>query len=403
MIDKLLIKKVGGDSPNYENKIFRTKLGSWTAIVGIFCNVLLTITKLGIGYISGSISIIADAMNNLTDSASSIVSVIGIKLSGRASDREHPHGHGRWEYLATLFISCVILFVGINILVNSIKGIFNPNHIIFNYLSLILLILSILVKLWMYFFYKSIAIRINSTPLKAASVDSLSDVLVTSIVVASYISSLFTKFPTDAIGGLLVSIFILKSSVDLINETISSLLGDEANENLKEKILSEFNNYSEIIDTHDLNVHYYGPTRIYATIDAMVSPETSIIRLHKVFTEIEHLIHHKYDVFLNIHMDVAIESSAERKLKVLLDQYCNAHNEILSYHDEAVVKTEHGTFVVLHLNVDGNIIKNNDDEEKVISTLKCYLNNTLEVDGKSFSEQNIDNQYNIFIDKVYKD
>lgn len=391
MITEEIVYKLVGKNPDYQNSMVRTKLGSGAGIVGIVSNLLLTLVKAGIGYVSGSISIIADALNNLTDMASAIVSVVGIRLSGKASDKEHPYGHGRGEYVATLIVAFVIFFVGLSLLKSSVEAIISPRLVKFSWPSFLVLLVSILVKYWMYTFYKKVALKIDSSPLRASAIDSLGDVLVTSIVVISFVASKFTSLPIDGIGGVLVSLFILKSGYDLIVEMTSELLGLGPSIELEEDIEAIFKAYPEIIGTHDLCIHYYGHHSKYATIDAVVASTEELSRVHEIFTEIEHNILDQYGLMLTIHMDVdKSETEKEKTLRDKLDQYLEISNNVISYHDDDIIEDEAIDHVMIHLVTDGKKVVTNEDIQKEKEKLCDYL---IDEFGKC--------DYDIIIDKKY--
>lgn len=390
MISEFIIKKSSRGNP-LEDSFVRTRLGKTAGSVGILLNLLLAISKALIGYLSGSISIVADSINNLTDTFSSIVSVLGISLSAKASDEEHPYGHGRGEYLATLVVAAVILFVGFTLVKSSVESILDPKPVEFSLVSLLVVGLSILVKFWMFTFYKTVGNKINSSPLKAASLDSLNDVLVTSVVVLSFIFSNFTSLPIDGIAGIFVSLFILKNGYDIIRDMISELLGQNPDPKLIEDITEIFKTYPEIVDTHDLYIHSYGPNRQYASIDAVVKNDSNIVRLHEVFTEIEHEVMDKYGFILTIHMDLA-ETSCElgNSLALTLDEYLKDHKKLISYHDETILNINGRNHCVVHLVVDGKEIKSNEEQQKEIENLTAYL-----------KEKYGDCDYDIIIDKEF--
>lgn len=391
MISQWIIKKLAGPNPDYKNIITRTRLGSGAGLVGILLNLALTLTKAAIGYISGSISIVADAFNNLTDTASSVVSLVGIRLSGKARDEEHPYGHGRGEYIATLIVAFVILFVGLSLLKSSFEGIINTKKLTFTWPSFIIIILSIFVKLWMYLFYQNVGEKISSSPLMAASLDSLGDVLVTSVVAFSYVLSRFIDFPVDGVGGIFVSLFILKSGYDLISETISDIIGVGPSNEFKKEIGEIFKDRKEILSTHYFQVYDYGQGSKFGTIDAVVGEDANIVEIHDIFTEIEHEVLEKYGVLLTIHMDLMCGGGAkDKELTRLLDSYLKENENILSYHDQAVICKGQEKHIMVHILADGNKITTNQDEKREIEKLSAYL-------YQSFG--NVD--FDIVLDKNY--
>lgn len=379
-----------GTNPDYGDPQIRTKLGTGVGIVSIILNLILTGIKAGIGFITGSISVVADALNNLTDSIASLVSVLGIYFSGKASDEEHPYGHGRGEYVATLIVAFFILFVGFSLLRSSVENIINPKVVEFTWLSFGILILSILVKYWMYFFQGKIGKKINSSPLEASALDSLGDVLVTGVVALSFVLSNFTNLPIDGIGGVFVAIFILKAGYELISEMISELIGEGVDPELEDAIVEIFEFHEEILDTHDFRVHHYGHNQNYATIDAVVSPDVDITEIHDIFTEIEHEVLDKYGLMLTIHMDLNLVSEEDCRLRRLLNKYVNENELIYSYHDEAVLETDGKTHIVVHLITKGSEVVTNEDEVREKEKLIEFLRPTFG-----------DVDYDIIIDKIY--
>ena len=374
MITEKIIEIVSKGNNDYSSVALRTKLGAAAGFVGIIANVTLTLTKAAIGILSGSISIVADAFNNLTDTASSIVSIIGIMMSGKASDKEHPYGHGRGEYIATLIVASVIIFVSLTLFKSSVEAIINPKPIEFSLPGLLVLLLSIGLKFWMYKFYGTISKKIDSSPLKASALDSLSDVMVTSAVVFSFINSRFTSLPLDGVAGLVVSGFIFKNGYDLINETISQILGEDVDSELHKTINEIVLRHEPIIDTHDLNIHSYGPHNKYGTIDVVVPNTMNLEDVYYIFSEIEHHIMDELGVYLTIRMDIEQKTKkGDRKLIDLMKEYAMEHEYIKSFHDAKVLEIYGEKHVAVHMVVNGETIKTNVDEEREITELKDFL------------------------------
>lgn len=374
MITEKIISFVSKNQTDYTSVALRTKLGAAAGLVGIITNLALTLTKAAIGYLSGSISIVADAFNNLTDMASSVVSIIGITMAGKASDKEHPYGHGRGEYIATLIVASAIIFVALTLFKSSVESIMNPEPIEFSLPGLAVLLISIGLKFWMYKFYGTVADKISSSPLKASSIDSISDVMVTSAVLFSFIASRFTDLPLDGIAGLVVSGFIFKNGYDLIKETISQILGEDADGEMHGKINDIITRHAPVIETHDLNIHSYGPHNLYATVDAVVPNDMKLEDVYYLFSEIEHHVSDELGVYLTIRMDIEDKTKPEdRKLISIIEEYAKEHSYIRSFHDAKVIEIYGKYHIDVHLVVDGNVIKTNADEEKEIEALKDYL------------------------------
>ena len=391
MITKFIIDK-SVKNRNIEDPISRTNLGKNASFVGIFLNILLTVVKALIGFLTGSISIVADSINNLSDTASSIVSLIGISLSAKPSDEEHPYGHGRGEYLATLIVAAFILFVGFNMLKSSIDNILNPKPVGFSYVLLGILILSLGVKFWMYKFYTKVGKKINSSPLVATGIDSINDVLVTSVVIISFIFSRFTTLPIDGIAGIFVCIVILKNGIDLIREMTDELLGAQVDPETLKEIQELFLSYDEIIETHDLYIHSYGPNKKYASIDAVVRNDANIVEIHNVFDEIEHEVLDRFGFMLTTHMDlIKPENKEEEELSDILEKYTEENENILSFHDEALLDIDGKTHCIVHLVVNGNTVTTNEEEQEEKEKISKYLQGTY---GEC--------DYDIIIDKQYE-
>lgn len=391
MITKFIIDK-SVKNRNIEDPISRTNLGKNASFVGIFLNILLTVVKALIGFLTGSISIVADSINNLSDTASSIVSLIGISLSAKPSDEEHPYGHGRGEYLATLIVAAFILFVGFNMLKSSIDNILNPKPVGFSYVLLGILILSLSVKFWMYKFYTKVGKKINSSPLVATGIDSINDVLVTSVVIISFIFSRFTTLPIDGIAGIFVCIVILKNGIDLIREMTDELLGAQVDPETLKEIQELFLSYDEIIETHDLYIHSYGPNKKYASIDAVVRNDANIVEIHNVFDEIEHEVLDRFGFMLTTHMDlIKPENKEEEELSDILEKYTEENENILSFHDEALLDIDGKTHCIVHLVVNGNTVTTNEKEQEEKEKISKYLQGTY---GEC--------DYDIIIDKEYE-
>lgn len=284
---ELLIKAFIKNYGDNESPSVRSAYGKLAGKVGIVCNVLLCIGKFIAGIISGSLSISADALNNLSDASSSIISLIGFKLSERSADREHPYGHGRYEYLAGFMVAALIIVIGAELLRDSIVKIIKPTEVEFGMLPIIVLSVSILIKLWMMRFYLKIAKRISSETLKAASADSRNDVFSTLAVLAALMISHFAGINLDGIMGAVVAVIILISGIGLVREAINPLLGKapskETVEDIRRKILA----YEGVIGTHDLMIHDYGPGRTFASVHVEVAADMPLTECHDIIDRIE--------------------------------------------------------------------------------------------------------------------
>ncbi len=341
MITYLFKKWIKSDQ--YHDQKIREKVGLMASVVGICCNILLFIAKLTVGLMSNSIAIITDSFNNLSDSATNIITFIGYKLAAKPADKEHPFGHGRYEYLTSLIIAIIILFVGFELLQSSIDKLVNPTIVTFNSATLVVLFIAIAVKFWMSQFYKVASKKIHSTALLAASQDSLNDTLSTLAVALSFIASLFTKLPIDGFVGILVSLLILYSGFQIILTTVDELLGKPADEELIDKINKLLTEDKMIIDVHDLLIHDYGPGKLIGSAHVEVDAKENFLIAHDIVDQIERKIRDELNIMMTLHLD-PIETDNEiinenkEKVKVIL----SAIHPKLSFHDfRAVVGPTH--------------------------------------------------------------
>ncbi|MEA4901387.1 cation diffusion facilitator family transporter [Desulfitobacterium sp.] len=291
---------------NYEdinNKKVREAYGVLGGVLGIVCNLSLFILKLTIGMLSNSIAVISDAFNNLSDLGSSLISIIGAKMSNRPADPEHPFGHGRFEYISSLIVAFLIFAVGFQLLKSSIAKILAPEKVIFSATLLIILIFSIIVKLWMFSYNRYIGKKINSSIQMATAVDSLNDVLATSAVLVTTLISHYFNLSIDGIVGLAISVLILYTGLQIAKETINLLLGSAPDPNLVQDIRAKVSHGQYIVGTHDLKVHDYGPGRILASIHAEFPDTVSTIKAHSIVDDLEEQISNELGINMVLHID----------------------------------------------------------------------------------------------------
>ena len=334
-----LVNKFIKDSTNIESTEVRTRYGMLASVVGIFCNVLLFSVKLTIGLILSSLAVTADAFNNLSDAASSIISFIGVKMAGKPADAEHPFGHGRIEYIAALIVSFLVIEVGFTFFKSSISKILHPEEISFDLVPFVILILSILVKLWMAFFNNKLGKRIDSKVMLATAADSLGDVITTSATVLSIIICHFTSINVDAIAGLIVSGIVIWSGVSIAKDTLEPLIGQRVPSELYQKITDIVESYDGIVGTHDLIVHNYGPNRSMATIHAEVPNDINIDVSHEIIDKIERDVKKDLNILLVIHMDpVEMRDEEVLSLREKTSRIVHALDPELNFHDFRVLK-----------------------------------------------------------------
>ena len=345
-----LIKTFIKNSENTENPKIRQKYGTLSSIVGIICNVLLFLIKYAMGTLSHSISIVSDAFNNLSDCAGCLVTLLGYKMASKPADKNHPFGHGRMEYLTSLIIAALIIFVGIELLKNSVEKIINPVEIRFSFAVLFSLVFSIAVKLWMAVFNAELGKKINSSVLTATAKDSKSDVIATSATLIALICSLFTALPVDGVMGLLVSVFILKSGYDIVKDTVDELLGKPADpeiiNNIKEYVLKN----DKRIGIHDLIIHSYGPGNIIGSCHVEVKSNESFTEVHDIVDSIEREIHNNLNILMTIHMDpIEVNDMLTNKCKKLVNNIIHSIDSSLDLHDFRIVSGESHTNLIFDL------------------------------------------------------
>lgn len=369
MLTNLLIKTFVKNYDNTKNREVRQSYGYLTGFTGAAANVLLFLLKLFIGLYLNSIAVMADAFNNLSDVASSIVTILGFKISGKPADKEHPFGHGRFEYIAAMVVSFMVLLVGFEFVKSSIKRIANPEILNFDVLTFVLLSASILVKVWLSRFNKTIGKAIDSKVMEATSFDSLSDVIATSVVAASLVMGRFIDFPLDGYIGLAVAVFILYNGFNLIRDTLNPLLGDAPDAELVKAIMDKTLSYEGIIGIHDLIVHNYGPGRILASIHAEIPYGMDMMEAHEIIDRAEKEISEELDLHLVIHMDPIntddkIVVKAQSQVREVLENFPYE----LSIHDFRIVGGDKHMNLIFDMVVPYGF--NEKDEKKLIEDVK---------------------------------
>ena len=293
-------------------------------LTGVLCNLLLSVSKLVVGNMAASTSILADGWNNLSDAASSVVTLVGFKLAEKPADKEHPYGHARFEYLASLVVSAMILVIGLELAKTSAGKIIHPAPIEYSGVMLAVLAGSILVKLWMMFFYRKMGKKIQSGTLMATAADSRNDVLTTGAVLIATITEHISGWKIDGIMGMAVSIFILISGIQLAKETISPLLGEGVHVGLRRELTDYINSCPMVLGCHDLMVHDYGPGKQYASIHVEIDKNIDAMVCHEEIDKMEHACLEKFGVHMVIHYDPVITDDAEiNRLHQLVVEHLN--------------------------------------------------------------------------------
>lgn len=341
MTEFLIRHVLGEERDKTADARVREKYGLLSGAVGLFCNFLLFAAKLLIGFTTGAISIAADAINNLSDGLSSLISMIGFKVSGRAPDAQHPFGYGRTEYIAGLIVSLLICVVGVQFLQTSASRILHPEPVTFTVVSAVVLVLTMLVKLWMGAFNHCVGTRIDSPTLLAAMQDSINDVITTGVVLIGMVAGRFTTLPVDGVIGVLVALFIIWAGIGIARDTLSPLIGQAADREVVKAIGDTVLESPGILGIHDLIVHNYGVGKSLASLHAEVPDTADIVAVHELIDEAERAVWEKTGVYTVIHMDPVrvgdprIDAMRETTLNVLAKI-----NPELTMHDFRVVEGE---------------------------------------------------------------
>ncbi len=336
--------------------------------VGIISNLLLFAFKFAFGFISGSVSIVGDSINNLSDMGSSIITLLGFKFASMPADKEHPYGHERLEYITGLIVSIIILIVGVELLKNSITSIVNNTQIVVTIPTLIILSVSILIKLWQGFFYKKIGKKIDSVALEANASDSLNDVLSTTVILIGSLVIYFIPtlpFCLDGVLGILVSIFIFISAIGLIKETTNPLIGMNPKHSYITEVINDIKKNPIILGVHDIRCHMYGPTKSFMTLHCEVDSNQDILTAHDEIDNIERYIKNKYGIELTIHMD-PIETN-NPYVNSLKERVTNVLTKLnLTFHDFRVVKGETHTNIIFDIIVPRDYQKSNEEIKEIL-------------------------------------
>ena len=336
---EFLVRHFIKDYHKTEELNVRTQYGTLAGVVGIICNALLFAVKAAVGIAMHSISVTADAFNNLSDAASSVIGLVGVKLAGKPADKEHPFGHGRMEYITALVVSFLVIEVGLTFFKDAFSRIWNPQKLEFQFISVLILVLSIGVKLWMSLFNRKLGKRIDSKVMLATAADAVGDVITTSATVISLLFFYFTGINIDGVIGVCVSLVVIWAGIGIAKDTLKPLLGEPTSSAEYEKITRFVESYDGIIGSHDLIVHNYGPGRNMASIHAEVPNDVDIEESHEIIDRIERDAISQIGVFLVIHMD-PVETKNERILEIRkqVEASINEIDPDVTIHDLRVVE-----------------------------------------------------------------
>ena len=357
----------------------RGRYGLLCGLVGIACNVILCSLKIAVGIITSSISVIADGLNNLSDMGSSVITMIGFKLAGKPADSDHPFGHGRMEYMSAFVVSVIILIVGGELFISSVKDLLNGTAApVYDKTAVIVLAVSILVKLWMFIFNRKLGKKINAEALMATAQDSINDCITTAVILASVIISMLFKppFNLDAVMAAAVALFIIYSGLSAARDTLNQILGEPPSKELTEAIENTIMSFDGFIGIHDLIVHNYGPGRQFASVHVEVPQDIDIVKCHEQIDICEKLVNERLDVALVIHMD-PIDTNDENvaAARLAMTNGLKKIDERLSLHDFRMTSVgENHTNLIFDVVVPSSVKISNAELDKRISETAKQIN-----------------------------
>lgn len=335
---QLLLRIFAGGAADPADSATRSAVGKLSGAVGIVCNLLLCAVKLLAGSMAGSVSITADALNNLSDATSSIVTLLGFKLAERPADEDHPYGHARYEYLSGLAVAAIIVVIGFELAKTSVEKIIHPAAVEFSVATVLVLGVSIGIKLWMAAFNGKLGKMIRSSTLEAAAADSRNDCLATGAVLAAGVIEWLTDWQVDGVMGLAVALFILYSGWNLARETISPLLGEGADPLLREQIAEFISSNPKVLGYHDLMVHDYGPGQRFATLHVEMDKDEDPLLCHEIIDDMERECLKNHGVHLVIHYDPVVTDDPElERMRALVAAILRVKDEGISIHDFRMV------------------------------------------------------------------
>lgn len=391
---KLLIKMFIRDSEDTKNPKVRGAYGSLAGIVGIVCNILLCCAKMIVGVLSASVSITADALNNLSDATSSIVTLLGFYISKKPADEDHPYGHARFEYLSGLGVSALILIIGFELAKSSIDKIIHPTAVKFSTVLVAVMVGSILVKLWLFVFNRFISNKISSNTIMATALDARNDVVTTLAVLLGAVITEISGINLDGYIGILVALFILISGINLAKDTIKPLLGEPADPELVKTISDGILSFDErILGIHDLMVHDYGPGQIFASVHAEIDRNEDVMDMHDVIDNIEHMFFKEHRIQLVIHYDPIVTDDDElNEMKsIILSELCEIDKR-LKIHDFRMVKGSDHTNLIFDMVVPVELCDKHKEIkamlDKKLSEREHKYYTVITFDSESFNKMN---------------
>lgn len=376
-MENFLVKLFIGKNKDPKNPAIRSKYASLAGFTGIIVNVLLFVGKLVLGILSASIAMIADALNNITDAGSSIVTLIGFRLANKPVDKEHPLGHGRLEYVTGFIVDVIIIIVGFELFKTSIDKIISPTLPVVGDVTLLILGLAILTKLWLFFFYRKIGKTINSTALDSSAKDSLTDCIATTLVLVSSIVARCYGVCIDGWAGILVAVFIMFTGIKASKETIDLLLGSPPSPAFIDSIYEFCKQYPGIVGIHDVMVHDYGPGRQIVSFHAEVPADCDINIAHEEVDQLERDMHAKFGCIVTVHLDpIVVGDETVNTLRSLAAQSAKEVNPAFSIHDFRMTKGEHTFNLIFDLVVPADCkMSHAQAEQEVVAKIQTHYPN----------------------------
>ena len=366
----LLVRLFVKDSDNISNPKVRGRYGILSGCAGIVVNVILFLAKFLVGTVTNSIAITADAVNNLSDAGSCAVTVFGFKMSSKPADADHPFGHGRIEYITAMVVSFIVLFMGFELLTQSIDKIRNPEDVTFNLVGAIIIAVSIFGKLWLALFNRKLGKKINSPAMTAVVADSLSDIAATSVtLIALVLSNFFPSLHIDGWLGIIVAGFVLKAGYGIFKETLNSLIGEPPTKETVEKLEAKILSYEHVTGIHDLILHNYGPDKFFGSVHVEMPSDFDVLYSHDIIDNIERDVMAEFGILLSIHYDpVEVNNARVNELKIIAESAVKRINEELSIHDFRVVDGPSHTNLIFDVVVPRKFSLSNDDLMAEISS-----------------------------------
>ena len=362
---------------NKSNDKNRSAQGGTASLIGIIANVFLAGCKIAIGAIFGVISVLADGLNNMMDCGNSVISAVSFKLSSRPADKEHPYGHERIEYVFSLVVAFLILFVAINTAKESVDKIINPTATVFSYWVVIALIFSVVVKLFLYVYYKSVANKINSDILRASAVDCLSDCISTAVVTISFFIGKFFGVDVDGYAGVLVALFIGWSAIGILKDIFSKLIGQAPDKQMLIDIKEKIKAHEGVLDVHDLSVYSYGPNKYFASAHIEVDAKTDVLTSHELIDDIEREFFNTTNIILTGHLDpVETDNALVNELKQKVVDAVVELNADFSIHDFRVVCGKNHTNVLFDVAIPYETVMT---KEEIVERVKRVVS---DIDSK---------------------